>query len=493
MNSEEIISKYKLNESTWTHKGFHAILHTFFIVSSEAFRGPIEHYGYNMESSLYFTKDDYVNWFWHDKSMRRVRKQFIDEVNADPEFLEDLKKRWLLLQIDLDNCLDKVEKIDVSKLNDEDLLTTYENLCLVYREWFGICMAPQDAFSMYSAEFLEPLFLKILEDKGMEEKFYSYYPILMSPVDKSFITEEEEDLLKILIEKRKNKNVSELLEKHQQKYFWIKNNYAVQERLPVDYFADRLKKLDNKIKNPEEELKKADNFIKETKQKKKEIINELKLDQEFLNLIKISELFAYIQDQRKKRVTRCNNYQRLFFEEIGKRLDVPVEEMEYTVYPELREMLMDGKIDRKKLQSRKRHSLCIYTKDGWHIFDGKAVDEVYEQIFEIKTEGITELKGTVASPGQSTGKIRIINRISDIENMQKGEIIVSSMTRPDMVVAMKKAAAIITDEGGITSHAAIVSRELGIPCILGTKIATKVLQNGDTVEVDANNGIVKKL
>ena len=80
-----------------------------------------------------------------------------------------------------------------------------------------------------------------------------------------------------------------------------------------------------------------------------------------------------------------------------------------------------------------------------------------------------------------------------MEHMQKGEIIVSSMTRPEMVVAMKKAAAIITDEGGITSHAAIVSRELGIPCILGTKIATKVFKNGDIAEVDANNGIVRKL
>ncbi len=67
------------------------------------------------------------------------------------------------------------------------------------------------------------------------------------------------------------------------------------------------------------------------------------------------------------------------------------------------------------------------------------------------------------------------------------------MTTPDFIPAMKKASAIITDEGGITCHAAIVSRELKKPCIIGTTNATKILRNGDSVEVDANNGIVKIL
>jgi pyruvate,water dikinase len=67
------------------------------------------------------------------------------------------------------------------------------------------------------------------------------------------------------------------------------------------------------------------------------------------------------------------------------------------------------------------------------------------------------------------------------------------MTRPEYISAMKKAAAIVTDEGGITCHAAIVSRELKKPCIIGTKIATKVLKDGDLVEVDADKGIVKIL
>ncbi|MFZ2978284.1 MAG: PEP-utilizing enzyme, partial [Candidatus Magasanikiibacteriota bacterium] len=94
-------------------------------------------------------------------------------------------------------------------------------------------------------------------------------------------------------------------------------------------------------------------------------------------------------------------------------------------------------------------------------------------------------------PGLAKGKVKIIIRAEDMKKMNHGDILVSIATDPDIVPAMKKAAAIITEQGGVTSHAAIVSRELNIPCVIGTKIATKVLQDGDTVEVDANNGIIK--
>ena len=80
-----------------------------------------------------------------------------------------------------------------------------------------------------------------------------------------------------------------------------------------------------------------------------------------------------------------------------------------------------------------------------------------------------------------------------MDEMKKGNILVAGQTRPFLMSAIKKAGGIITDEGGITSHAAIISRELDIPCIIGTKIATKVLKDGDSVEVDADKGIVKIL
>ena len=81
----------------------------------------------------------------------------------------------------------------------------------------------------------------------------------------------------------------------------------------------------------------------------------------------------------------------------------------------------------------------------------------------------------------------------DIPLMQRGEILISPMNMPDFVPAMEKAAAIIKDEGGILCHAAIISRELGIPCIVGTQHATKIFKDGDLVEVDAEKGVVRKI
>ncbi len=90
------------------------------------------------------------------------------------------------------------------------------------------------------------------------------------------------------------------------------------------------------------------------------------------------------------------------------------------------------------------------------------------------------------------GKVRIVfDPIRD--KFSKGEILVSGMTRPEFVPLMKKAKAIITNEGGITTHAAIVSRELKIPCIIGTKVATDILKNGDLVELNTEKGVVKIL
>ena len=100
------------------------------------------------------------------------------------------------------------------------------------------------------------------------------------------------------------------------------------------------------------------------------------------------------------------------------------------------------------------------------------------------------LQGLPASPGIATGAVKIILDLSHLNKIQKGDILVTKMTTPDFVPAMKRATAIITDEGGMTAHAAIVSRELGIPCIVGSRKATSILSDGQVITVDAKRGVV---
>lgn len=103
------------------------------------------------------------------------------------------------------------------------------------------------------------------------------------------------------------------------------------------------------------------------------------------------------------------------------------------------------------------------------------------------------IKGVAATWGRATGKACIIRMKSDVHKIKEGEILISPMTTPDVFPAMRKAAAIVTDEGGMLCHAAIISRELGIPCVIGTKVASEVFKDGDIVEVDADKGIVRKV
>ena len=113
---------------------------------------------------------------------------------------------------------------------------------------------------------------------------------------------------------------------------------------------------------------------------------------------------------------------------------------------------------------------------------------------KVTTDRKVIVKGLPASPGNVAGRVHVILDPSRIDEFKEGEILVTEMTAPDWVPAMKKAKAIVTDSGGMTCHASIVSRELGIPCVVGTKSrsveATKVLKSGQDITIDAQNGVV---
>jgi len=113
-----------------------------------------------------------------------------------------------------------------------------------------------------------------------------------------------------------------------------------------------------------------------------------------------------------------------------------------------------------------------------------------EKTAAVTTEKKILLKGLPSSPGLGSGKAHVILSVDHVSEFQSGEILVTEMTTPDWVPTMKKARAIVTDAGGMTCHAAIVSRELGIPCITGTKIGTKTIETGQEVTVDAKMGVV---
>lgn len=128
------------------------------------------------------------------------------------------------------------------------------------------------------------------------------------------------------------------------------------------------------------------------------------------------------------------------------------------------------------------------------IIVGDELTRLLRKLVPLVNTDVDEFKGVIANKGGIIiGIAKVLISPRDFTKFEAGDILVAPETTPDFVPLMKKAKAIITDRGGITSHAAIVSRELGIPCVIGTKIATQVLKDGDEVEVDANKGVIKVL
>ena len=176
-------------------------------------------------------------------------------------------------------------------------------------------------------------------------------------------------------------------------------------------------------------------------------------------------------------------------------------DLRYLIFPEMEAYLKEGKPlpTAKELRARRdllyiRHSFP--SKLTWST--GKEAERHIiakgffgQQVGQL--EMIKELKGQVAFPGKAWGKVRIIRSRQDLSTFKTGEILIAPMTDPSYLSIMKRAAAFVTNEGGVLCHAAIVARELKKPCVIGTKHATHIFKDGDRVEVDAEKGIVRKL
>lgn len=224
--------------------------------------------------------------------------------------------------------------------------------------------------------------------------------------------------------------------------------------------------------------------------------SEMKIAKADLEYLLMAKRFVYIKDVRDDYRRKSVFYAQPLFAEIARRMNINAEDTSYLQTSEIEDFLKNG--------VRIKKEIILERKKGYAIYLDKNKKPVCLQGVEIKnilkSWGLLQIigkakdiVGRIASQGLAKGKAAIVRGLKDLDKVEEGNILIAVTTHPDYVPAMRKSAAIVTDEGGITSHAAIVSREFGIPCIVGTKFATQILKDGDLVEVDANKGIVKIL
>ncbi len=289
-------------------------------------------------------------------------------------------------------------------------------------------------------------------------------------------------------------NCRSILTSPKEKFVFLKQN----DKAFASSFAESVRKEDAVI--DKSLIHQSFYKVVNTSQKKRDdLLQKLKPTKEIIHITEVLRTLAAERFKMRGAWMLALYYMELFLIEFKHQFQVTKSELRAYDLQELERLIKESKrVERSVIERRKKGFLKILEQGKIQTLEGEIAKQKINSVL-VKAGETDELKGTIASKGFAKGKVIILSYIESESHTQKmqmmnpGDILVTEMTRPNIIVACEKAGAIVTDEGGLLCHAAIISRELKKPCIIGTKIATKIFKEGDYIEVDANRGIVRKI
>ncbi len=439
---------------------------------------------------------------WPENKMKNIGKIVFKQLFEDPALLE---KNRALFETKSKILLRFLKKAHSKPLSIPETVKVYNRYFQLYQE---ACLWGEPVpFAVYKelTHFLENVLQKAVSNPKQRLQLFT---LLITPTEPSFINREEKGLEAIHAEIQRDNKIKALFQKsayaildeikkfpvlfsqlksHQQKYFWMSYDYFG-EPLGIDFFVKQLK--EKPTKQPASKNNSMDALRKKQALAFERLLAEKKISEKEKMLFLAAQQATLLLDYKKEKLSQAHYYLNDIIQKAAERNRIPPESILFAMPNEL-SLVFSHKINPQTLVDRKEKSAFYCSKNGSSIFTGSQADQIIEFLHQKKKNAIHELSGICASPGTRIGYVKLVKNRAEIHSIRKGEILVTGMTTPEYLVAMKKASAIITDEGGITCHAAIVSRELGIPCIVGTKNATQVLKNGDLIEIHAANGTIK--
>lgn len=396
-----------------------------------------------------------------------------------------------------------IERADLASWSKAKLVQTYDRWChqalvILSYSTYGTVM-----------EFEEPLLsgplYEFLSQSAAPRYAYQtgdIFTILTTPIGQNENRQAEIELIKIVLRyyhalRKKHFDEACQLEigKYHHRFSYLSYGYSGPKKPLQETVADFIAHARQSsliLRNKIVALQRAD---REVRQKQEQWFFRLRMDTEHRRLFKTLRDIGGLKRWRKKVMVHCQYLVHGLLEEISHRLRVPLLTVQSIAPWEMQTVLREKKFSSATLQTRTKLTVVWIDDHGWKVLPSVTAKKIMREIdASLKVVGtVNELHGMCACTGRAIGHVKILHNASDLPKFDAGDIIVSPATSPELVPAMRRAVAIVTDAGGITSHAAIVSRELSVPCVIGTKIATKVLKDGDKVEVDANKGIVRKI
>ncbi len=405
---------------------------------------------------------------------------------------------------------EKIKEIDLSKMSNKQIADLFSEKMNYFRD-FSVFLL----IILSMQKFLNEKLREIIGKKDKDEKEIERISnMLIQPLKMNEGQKENISILEIvsvfkkknyisLLEKE-NKEVKEWLsandgdlekeiKEHLEKYSWLQVRWLIGELMTFEEVLDRVRVL---IKTD------FDSQLLEMKRKTEEVKKEFSLldkklkfndeEREFINIVKE---YVYLRTFRTDILNIANRSMMPLIEECARRIGISYDNCLYLVWKEIVDALISGKLDKKIDIEKRRENYAVYRhEEEIKVFQGKKeVDDLIEEqgLIKQKENEEKEVRGNTAWKGKVRGKAKILFSPEDMMKVKRGDILIAVMTFPSFIAAMEKAAAFVTDEGGILCHAAIVAREMKKPCVIGTKIATKVFRDGDEIEVDADKGEVK--
>ena len=486
---------------------------------------------------------DYHLWFYFDeKDAHAVAQNIVDRFDENPDFMDEVNREIVRHSDVLRDFAEKLPEEKLEKLSNQKLWQLYrdhEDTHKAYYQWAWIPVAV-DMFTNHLTEYGKKLLQEI---EVPEDKVNEYLTLLTQPSRPSPIKEEQDSLTKIAIAVQKDfqqlklfqelfrkfkeedvkefglythspeyeaqfeKRVQELVETIQPKilqavqevyarYFYTKFIFTEEQGVySFEHYLKALVRLVNRTPDLGKEFQEEEQELANIIQKREELIRKLKLTKRQRQIFDAWGEFMITKIYRRYAQLFALYKMTAIVEEIGRRLGLTLKQTRFMKTSEVEAGLSGGSVDMDEIKRRVEFSVSYADKNGRVFYSGAEAKKAAELIKgkEQDLSGIKELKGQVGCQGMATGTVKVVNVIEDMKKMEEGDILVAISTQPDLLPAMKKAAAFVTEQGGVTSHAAIVAREMNTPCVIGTKIATKVLKDGMKVEVDATKGIVRIL
>ncbi len=469
--------------------------------------------GLNFGSTLVLMKEGVMHWYAFEHKFEEVAKGALKLAKKDPDYVFMIRKKFERLVPQVTEFTGQVFKKDLSQLSNRQLWQIIEKYLKLYNKIYPwgepITLGLEDSLGSYLKDYL-----KSKLNKSNLKSLTENYNILVSPKEKSFVRREADDLLKVVSqiqshhrqkqffikEKVSEKKLKEKfpqlyakIKKHKESYCWVPYDYGVY-LWEMEYFLKVIKDL-VKTRKAKAELVKSRSYYQALVKKQQQLVKELKIDSYHQKLFKVLRTCAYIQDFKKEHFTKSHYEIMPVIREVAKRFKVTEVQARFYAPDELKKALLDNKlISQLRLELRYNYSVQYWYQDRFKVYEGQEAKKIFnKEAKKVAVRDITSLTGVIASAGKYVGRVRVILLPKELKEFRAGEILVAQMTSLDYVLAMKKAGAIITDRGGVTCHAAVVSRELGVPCVVGTQNATKVLKTGELVEVNANHNSVKIL